>query len=395
MLEEWTIYSKYSNERAERFCIRTDIVLDAYFDKKKVYKYALSEKSRAHIRFIAEAYRKLAKAYEGSGITFCPCEEITEEGGDKTGVAFPFVEGRSLQEILEQAVREKDEGAVEHILKEYVRRILSFGGEEPFAVTPEFVQVFGEVSFDEPLFCAAASDIDMIFSNILVEEGEAYEPDTEWNVIDYEWTFDFPIPKIFVIYRALYFACYQILNGTEWSLEALLALAGITEKQREVFKGMEARFQEYLGTGALPVRNMQRIMGTKIVSLEQLLGRTETAGIASGDVAMESEWIKVRKLQYHIDRKEYQDGSVICSGWAFASTWDGRKLPVNIRVTDEKGRAVLAEIGRRERKDVAETLKIRNVTTPLWGFDCVWIAPPREGWKISFSLGNQEKVYEG
>ena len=46
---ERTIYSKYSNERAERFRIRTDIVTDEA-GEKKVYKYACTIQAGDHIR---------------------------------------------------------------------------------------------------------------------------------------------------------------------------------------------------------------------------------------------------------------------------------------------------------------------------------------------------------
>lgn len=405
---ERTIYSKYSNERAKRFCIRTDIVMDES-GEKKVYKHALTDEGRNHVGHMKMAYEELTEAYRGSGITFCDCEgEKVDTGNEKAQieadmsyVIFPFLKGVSLQDVMEKAVQSGDEAQIEGILREYIRRVMTSGGEIPFQMTPEFAEVFGDVSQElttlpqgtEGWNCGAVSDIDMILSNIFAEKDDVAGRDTEWKVIDYEWTFEFPIPKVFIIYRALYFAYYQILHDTKWSLAALYELAGITEDMARVFGQMEVGFQQYLGTGSLPVRNMQRLMGTKIIPFQKLMGADGAAYQGSG--IPESEWIKVRKLQYHIDRREYQDGSVICSGWAFAKTKDGRCLPVEIRVTDETGSEISAEIGRRERSDVAKALKIRNVTKPMWGFDCVWLAPPRENWKIHFSLGNQEKIYEG
>ena len=69
---ERTIYSKYSNERAERFRIRTDIVTDEA-GEKKVYKYACTIQAGDHIRRQEELGKQLDAAYAGSRITFCPC----------------------------------------------------------------------------------------------------------------------------------------------------------------------------------------------------------------------------------------------------------------------------------------------------------------------------------
>ena len=415
-----TIYAKYSNERAKQFCIRTDIVTNESGDKM-VYKYALSLESEKHIRYIEEAYRRLTECYRDSGITFCECDyEEQRLPDDKDGsglftdapkkgarIRFPFVQGQSLQEIVEQAIFDGDETRVESILREYIRRIRSYGGEMPFEVTPEFTRVFGEVDLKEELTCAAASDVDMIFANIFVEE-QKNVTEAAWQVIDYEWTFTFPIPKLFILYRAIYFAYYQILQDTAWTLPVLLELAGITEIQADCFKKMEAQFQAYLGTGALPVRNMQRLMGTKNTPLKVLLERQDVSVTASPMAGNEAtgrkrtgsvlgkdrKSPKIRKIIYNIDRREYQDGSMICSGWAMAKCWDGTCLPVEIQVFDQKGSLLPAEVERTERQDVIDALGIKKAATSDVGFDCVWFTPLKSEWQIQFSLGNKECIYK-
>jgi hypothetical protein len=301
---------------------------------------------------------------------------------------------------MQMAADAGDRAKVEAILREYVRRVREYGGNVSFRKTGEFMQVFGAHLPDEGKVCAKVSDIDLIFPNILVKEKDSEEEKTEewtYQVIDYEWTFTFPIPKDFIIYRALYFAYYQILNDTDWRMADLLQLAGITEEEAAIYQHMEENFQAYLGRGAVPVRNMRRMLGTRVIPLEQLLQRQNglTDGAAAGKaMVQEEEWLKVRKIRYHIDRLEYQDGSVICCGWAFGQTRDGRSLPVTIQVLGTEGEKAAAEVHRTLRKDVADALKIHKVTEPLWGFDCVWMAQSKAGWRIRFSLGNRDAVYE-
>lgn len=386
-----TIYSKYSNERAKQFCIRTDIV-KMEDGRKAVYKYALCEQGQGHIEHIRQAYGQLKEAYRNSEIVFCECK------AEGDGIRFPFIKGDTLQDVLELAVKRNDIAAVTEIIKEYIRRIRKYGGNEAFVMTDSFAEVFGKAKLNTAMECAKISDIDMIFSNILVawDETDTAEPDiqkTLFHVIDYEWTFDFPIPKDFMIYRALYFAYYQILNDTDCTLAQLFEIAGINRETENTFAAMEVQFQAYLGKGALPVRNMQRMLGTGIVSLEQLLENAAGNGGGRDGIVSEEEWIKVKKLQFHIDREEYQDGSVICCGWAFAKVKDGRILPVNIRAVDHMGCVLPAEIHRLKRQDVADALRLKNVTEAAWGFDCVWIAAPGQRWKLLFSLGNCEKEY--
>ena len=110
---------------------------------------------------------------------------------------------------------------------------------------------------------------------------------------------------------------------------------------------------------------MQRRMGTRIIPFAALL---EGAGAGDGgEIVRESAYLRVRKLLYHIDRAESQDGSRVCSGWAFAKTWDGRCLPVNIRVAAPGGEQFAAEITRRARADVAEMFKLRSSVLTVCG----------------------------
>lgn len=419
---EQTIYSKYSNERAKKFCIRTDIVIDES-GQKKVYKYALTKAAESHIRHIETAYEKLSAAYAKSRIRFCPAKtqvldesgtrtapagmRVLDESGTRTAAAgdtdatdrvcrsaSPFLAGTSLQDVLEQLLEKGDAEGIEHLLKRYIGRIRESGGSRPFTMTSEFARVFGEAVPDGVYDSADVSDIDMIFSNIFVEEGTDVKADGEWAVIDYEWTFDFPIPKAFLIYRAFYFAYHQIFCRYDKSLEELLTLTGITPEEAKGFRKMEEKFQEYLDKGSFPVRNMQRLMGTRSIPFSELL---KGQGTAAGNAGENTQSVprRVRKLLYHVDRNEYQDGCVVCSGWALAKTWDGRCLPVEICVLDRDGGRIPAEIRRRKREDVAQTLKIRNVADSGWGFDCVWPASPTDEWSIHFSLGNRESIYEG
>lgn len=405
-----TIYAKYSNERAAQFCIRTDIVTDES-GKRKVYKYALTKTAEPHIRHIGEAYQALAAAYEGSGISFCLAEtQISSESGwqtvsadavngklEKCRSASLFLTGTALQDVLERMLDDGDTNGIRHILQNYIRKVKESGGSRPFAVTKEFVEVFGDCVPDGAYDSAEVSDIDMIFSNIFVEK-EADALDGAWTVIDYEWTFDFAVPKAFIIYRAIYFAWHQVFYKADMSLAELFELAEITQEEAADFRRMEEHFQEYMGQSHIPVRNMQRLMGTRIVPINRLLGQSggmQNTIRQKTTVGRGTERMRVRKLLYHMDRKEYQDGSMVCSGWALAKTWDGRALPVEIRVTDKNGNVIPAEIGRRRRQDVAETLKLRNRAETEFGFDCVWFSQPWEAFRIRFSLGNRESIYEG
>lgn len=374
-----TIFSKYSNERQSRFQIRTDIVQNES-GEKSVRKYALKPDGREHLFHIVEMYHGLSQHFESSGISFC------ESALKEKYVESPFIEGITLQELMENAVKEGREDTITEYIRKYIAWIKEDGGEIPFKKTEEFVRVFGDVGLPEGLMCAVDSDIDLIFSNIIVRNGI-------WNMIDYEWTFSFPVPKNFVLYRALFLAHHQIKRCPALELDQLFELAGLTGEEIPVYEQMEKNFQEYVRGGIYSIRDMYLKTDTKAVELSELeeWKRSMSARTSSGRDEKEG---MIKKIQYHIDRIEYNQGSAVCCGWAFALTKDNEYLPVNIKLTDDQGKVIQAPLNRNVRMDVAQVLKISNAKEAEWGFNYVWMTTEHTGYKITFSIDGFEQVHE-
>lgn len=162
-----TVYSKYSNDRAARYAIRTDLAMAK--DGLVAIKYAENIAAEKHIDNIMKSYELLSERYANSSLSICPCETI--DGG----IRFKFIKGKTLEEVLDAVLDNEDEFT--KIIGEYYNRI-SFN--EGFEVT----------------------DKDLIFSNIIIDE------DNNWNVIDYEWTYQEIIPSEQILARALY--CYVL-----------------------------------------------------------------------------------------------------------------------------------------------------------------------------------------
>ena len=71
------------------------------------------------------------------------------------------------------------------LMEEYEKRIFRQTPELPFEQTESFEKVFGSMALKEQMAATEVTDIDLIFSNIIVDA------DGTWTVIDYEWTFLF------------------------------------------------------------------------------------------------------------------------------------------------------------------------------------------------------------
>ena len=95
------LYTKFSRERRNEFQIMTRITEDGI---RRVWKLSLQKEGELHIRHMYENYRKLEHLYTYAGVQICPCE-LDEE---KCALAFPFVEGESLETRISRHGKEKD-----------------------------------------------------------------------------------------------------------------------------------------------------------------------------------------------------------------------------------------------------------------------------------------------
>ncbi len=375
-----TIFSKYSNERRRELQIRTDIVQEED-GTRRVRKYALLPEGKENIARIVRMYGELSEAFGDPKVSFC--ESIWKDGCAES----PFLTGVTLQELMETAANEQREDVLTGYIREYMNWIREDGGEVKFVPTPEFEVIFGKIELPETLTCAKVSDIDLIFANIIIEDGK-------WQIIDYEWSYDFPIPKNFVIYRSLFFAHHRIRQCKALELGHLYEMAGFTEQEVKAYEQMEKHFQAYISGDVFPVRDMYLKTGTKRITLnevEQIRGEIELRQLTAGSKGKKGNMIK--KIQYHIDRIEYQLGKAVCGGWAFAVTKTGAYLPVNIRLENERKEPIDAAFSRNARGDVAQALKITGQKGTDWGFNYTWLTNEETSYRMIFSVDGYEVVH--
>ena len=250
-------YTKYSNERRREFCVQTNIETDEK-GVRFVRKLASFPEAGAHIRSMSGKYRLLLEDIAGTGLCVNRCTEQPEElglcvgeraafapcGGSGEQVFFQFCEGRTLEEKLDGLL---ERGDVQGMLVEIRRYFAMFAdGAVPFEETEDFREVFGQVYFSREQQCRRVSDIDMIFANAICRE-------TSYELIDYEWTFCFPVPVRFLQYRCLYY--YILGNAKRDALirQDLYALFDIGAEEQEQFAAMERQFQSYILGDYVPI----------------------------------------------------------------------------------------------------------------------------------------------
>ena len=349
-----TLYVKFSNERDERFQIRTDIV-QAEDGSRYVRKHPLSDRAKEHIYNMGRNYELLSRANGESTVHFCPVEIQGEDA------ISPFVSGVSLQKLLLNAIEERNKEKAAELFESAVQRLRQYYKKQK--------NVLEKVT-----------DLDMIFSNILVD-GE------DWNIIDYEWTFPGDIPPEFVLYRTMFRAALELPASflTDWNY--LYKVSGITEASAKKYRSWENEFQNYITGEQIPARDMVEMLGNQVIPF--LGNQTEVEKEVKELIRKKGK--KALDIYFHVDNESITNGKVTCSGWACALIKKKHFIPVNIHIFEDNGKEVICKIERSVRKDVGEALAAEERQWMVWGFHTMFTAKEGVSYKLRFTVGELEK----
>ena len=280
--EEKIVYTKYSDERGIGFQIRTDIIQNKN-GKRKVRKQSLTKSGEAHLEHIYYSFHKLSEKYANQKIDINQCKKIDKD------LELEYVEGQTLSQKLKQLAEDQDSKQIEVIMQEFVKMVTGGSENHLFQMTKEFKEVFGDIDMPESLRGDTNLDIDMIFANVIIND--------KWNLIDYEWTFEFPIPVNYVLYRAFFYESLEESDYPLFQLDQMLAMADITEKEVEVYEKMEKAFQAYTMQNIIPTRDMQQLIGKPVISVQNLQKE-----IADGNREIERLNHEIEKSNHEIER---------------------------------------------------------------------------------------------
>ena len=236
------IYSKFSNERARAFSTRTDLIEED--GKREVIKTALYPEGEEHIRRLADLYPVLSEQYRKIPFLVNLCAVLP----DRKSVQLEYLEAETLYERLNRFRKTGREEMADKEFITYMRQVESCLQESEFHTTPEFEEVFGHPVLPEGMHCASVTNIDMVCQNLVMTPVPT--------VIDYEWTFDFPVPDKYVLYRVILYYCEVGADKQLSDASRYCELFGITDSMKMTFRKMERSFQSYITGGHIPVRDL-------------------------------------------------------------------------------------------------------------------------------------------
>ncbi|WP_143385596.1 hypothetical protein [Faecalibaculum rodentium] len=229
-------YAKFSRNRKPGFQIYTTIENRA--SEKLVVKHPIYSDGKDHLQRMVD-YQCYTNDYQSSNLKYCPAQMA----GDSC--IFSFIEGRSLDSELTTAVQNNDFDSVSHIM-DIVWEAASFGPECKFTPNKEFRNLFGDHDYSllEGEISREQSNIDLVPGNIIVGD------DGSMTIIDYEWTFPFPVPTKFILFRSMLHS--PEFNDMESEMKSRIwNQYGIADEMQDLFWKMEESFQQYVSDGTL------------------------------------------------------------------------------------------------------------------------------------------------
>lgn len=226
-------FTKYSNDRAEKYRIKTEIRTCRMPDgteETQVRKYPMNRAAVRHVCELASSYVKLCERYRGSGLEINRC--TLEDNGVNVCARFDYVKGTPLAELMNRCLRDDDLEGFYALFREYVQKS-GYGQERPVA------------------------DYDMIFPNVFVD-GE------KWTVLDYEWTFDRQENAKMLAYRALHYYVKESEYCQKIDMERVLQELGITKEEADRLSEEEQEFQNLVAEGHYSLEQMRVALGNNL-----------------------------------------------------------------------------------------------------------------------------------
>ena len=227
------LYSKHSDERDPKYQIRTDLLTDGYH-RKYIVKYPKTQAAEAHLLKMYDTSVKLGAILKNSPVRVNKVRLLTDTDGGFKGLQFEYLEGRTLDNILEGLFKENRQNAALKIIRQ-------FAG---------FVKA------------KKLNDLDLIFSNIMITQ------DGAWNITDYEWIQDGADPD-FIVYRALRYLINDHPGICDTAL--LYKAAGLDISKEAEYGVKEMELQHMIAGDYISLDKMYSIFGCGGVTLSEAM----------------------------------------------------------------------------------------------------------------------------
>ncbi|MEE0956350.1 MAG: hypothetical protein U0L49_11135 [Eubacterium sp.] len=252
------LYAKYSLARRSDLRISTSLRKTSD-GNLSIEKTPADPRAKEHVESLYEKMQGL-NARIAANKSPLQANRCRKEGDS---VFLEYLQGQTLGDLLKECLQERDYDRFDFLLAKYREMVEEIFPTQDFQSTPDFEKIFGRQSLGEGVPAVRGLDIDMIPENIIIRDGI-------WNLIDYEWTYDFPIPLGYLYYRTVLFFLLLRENTQDdhVSRKSMLKFFGISREDFAVYQNMEQNFQDFVGGETEEDRNFRPAVLTAAGALQ-------------------------------------------------------------------------------------------------------------------------------
>ena len=200
-----TIFIKQNSNRLPQYQTMTTIVEDDS-GRRYAIKEPLHEDAKKHIDNIFFNYKLLKNQFDIN---------LVKPIHKSNHIVFEMAKGKLMEKLMSIAVEERNLVLFDDYIQKFVSYVDKFVTKRHIEFQPcdQFKAIFGEWAISEPQDVLECANIDMIFGNLFIS-------DNKFTLIDYEWVFEFSIPKSFIIWRAIFvFSIYHNIESFQNNLK--------------------------------------------------------------------------------------------------------------------------------------------------------------------------------
>ena len=226
------IYVKFNSYRKPEFNLTTEI----WGEKGKyfVYKIAQNKKARNFVQDIYDTYIRLSELDLPFKVN--KCHFIDEDT-----LKFDYIQGKTLLKNLERTVKINNRKKFKKVLNDFeslLNRLPSKRGK----LDKDFCSFFECPKGDAEYDLISTGLLDLTLDNIIKNNKD------EMFLIDYEWSFDFSIPREYLLFRAIFnsFVSLKPIMSDNFDFDSITSNYGIDRKKLEKYFEWERNFQLYV-----------------------------------------------------------------------------------------------------------------------------------------------------
>jgi hypothetical protein len=249
MNKKQPVFFTSNTGRKDKYLIETRIWRDgtAYYVEKR----AANERSKEHLENMLLAYENLFGVKKLKGIVEFVAPLLTPKGE----LRFEYIDGVSAERLLLESLLLGDKKKCYEIIDKVLHVIDCLPAVQTNPTSnPNYIEVFGS-PFNHLTNCTPIGIIDLNFDNVIIDKED------KWHLYDYEWVFDFPVPKQLLRSRTLWYFLIrhkEILKYYSQDIESFLINSSVYvpkhlfNRYRRIFQDIEGvhtaeqNFQKYV-----------------------------------------------------------------------------------------------------------------------------------------------------